>query len=317
MKAMAGRIAGGVVDTGAVGNGSVHPRNELNALSGDEWLYFTKSLWTTAYPSELGHALRKTHGANKPPRLMARLIEFFSQPGELVLDPFAGVGGTLLGAAICRQPRRALGFEIEPRWADVYAQVVREALGERDGLGPLLRDIGTADPGGTRSFDPRRVEMRVGDAARLLGGLADSEVDFIATDPPYNPQLRQTMAGGRLAERFANRRTDYAMVSDDPADLANSAGYGEYLERMGELLAGLRRVLRAGRYAVLIVRDAYQEGRYRFTAADLAARAERSGLVAKGDIVWSQAGARLRPYGYPHGFVPNIVHQHIVVLRAE
>ena len=77
-----------------------HPRNTLNELSGEEWLYFTKSVWTTAYPSELGHALRRQHGANKPPRLMARLIEFFTKTGELVLDPFAGVGGTLLGAAI-------------------------------------------------------------------------------------------------------------------------------------------------------------------------------------------------------------------------
>ena len=110
------------MDTGRVTDGtnageaksSVHPDNTLNELSGEEWLYFTKSLWTTAYPSELGHAARKAHGANKPPRLMARLIEFFTKPGELVLDPFAGVGGTLLGAAICRAPRRALGFEIDP-----------------------------------------------------------------------------------------------------------------------------------------------------------------------------------------------------------
>ena len=102
----------------------MHPDNTLNELTGEEWLYFTKSLWTTAYPSELGHAERKAHGANKPPRLMARLIEFFTKPGELVLDPFAGVGGTLLGAAICRSPRRALGFEIDQRWADVYASVV-------------------------------------------------------------------------------------------------------------------------------------------------------------------------------------------------
>ena len=40
------------------------------------------------------------------------------------------------------------------------------------------------------------------------------------------------------------------------------------------------------------------------------------GLVPKGDLVWYQAGTRLRPYGYPSGFVPNIVHQHILVLRA-
>src|SRR6185503_4555778 len=61
-----------------------HPDNTLNELSGEEWLYFTKSVLTTAYPSELGHAVRKAHGANKPPRLMARLIEFFSRTGELV-----------------------------------------------------------------------------------------------------------------------------------------------------------------------------------------------------------------------------------------
>jgi len=300
-----------------VGAGVVHPDNELNELGGDEWLYFTKSLWTTAYPSELGHGLRKQHGANKPPRLMARLIEFFSQPGELVLDPFAGVGGTLLGAAICRRPRQALGFELEQRWADVYEAVLREALGERDGMGPMLADLGMADPGGARTFDPAGSRMVVGDAAVLLRGLADSSVDMVATDPPYNPQLKQTMAGGKLAQTFANRRTDYAMVSNLEADLANSGSYGEYLDRMGAIFAELRRVLRSGGYALFIVRDAYQDGRYRFTAADLAHRAETAGFVPKGDIVWSQAGARLRPYGYPRSYVPNIVHQHIVVLRAD
>jgi DNA modification methylase len=289
----------------------------MNELSGEEWLYFTKSLWTTAYPSELGHPLRRQHGANKPPRLMARLIEFFTKPGELVLDPFAGVGGTLLGAAICRSPRRALGFEIEPRWAQVFAQVVREAQTERDGQGPLLRDLGNADPGGERSFDAGGVRLEIGDALTLLAEQAEGSVDFIATDPPYNPQLRLTMAGGKLAERFANRRTDYAMVTDDPADLANSATYDEFLDRMGEAFALLRRVLRDGRYAALIVRDAYQQGRYRFTAADLARRADAAGLVAKGNLVWYQAGTRLRPYGYPRAFVPNIAHQQIVILRAE
>jgi len=119
-----------------------HPRNTLNELSGEEWLYFTKSVWTTAYPSELGHDLRRQHGANKPPRLMARLIEFFTTSGELVLDPFAGVGGTLLGAAIARAPRRALGIELSAEWAAIYAQVVETARAERDGAGPVLADLG-------------------------------------------------------------------------------------------------------------------------------------------------------------------------------
>jgi DNA modification methylase len=302
---------------GAHTQAAVHPDNVLNELSGEEWLYFTKSLWTTAYPSELGHAARKAHGANKPPRLMAKLIEFFTKPGELVLDPFAGVGGTLLGASICRSPRRALGFEIEPRWAEVYESVVRDALAIQNGDASLLADLGSSDPGGPRHFDPAGSRFVVGDALALLASLEPASVDFVATDPPYNPQLKLTMAGGKLAKEFANRRTDYAMVTADPADLANSATYEEYLDRMERVLRELRRVLRDKRYATVIVRDAYQDGHYRFTGADLAARAERVGFVTKGDLVWYQAGARLRPYGYPRGFVPNIVHQHILVLRAE
>ena len=112
---------------------------------------------------------RKAHGANKPPRLMARLIEFFSRGGELVLDPFAGVGGTLLGAAICRAPRRALGLRD------------RAALGGglRGGRGRGARPSATASArccatsGDSRPGRAARVRRRsgcrmvVGDAAHL------------------------------------------------------------------------------------------------------------------------------------------------------
>jgi hypothetical protein len=126
-----------------------------------------------------------------------------------------------------------------------------------------------------------------------------------------------TMAGGVLSETHANRRTDYAMVTDSPDDLANAADYPAFLDRMGVAFGELLRVLRDGRYAVVIVRDAYQDGRYVFTGSDLAARASAAGFVPKGDLIWYQAGTRLRPYGYPRAFVPNIVHQHVLVLRKE
>jgi DNA modification methylase len=294
-----------------------HPDNTLNELSGEEWLYFTKSVWGTAYPSELGHELRKRHGANKPPRLMARLIEFFTSSGELVLDPFAGVGGTLLGAAIARGPRRAIGIEIEGRWVDLYEELVATLARERDGLGPLVADIGPADPGGTRSFSASGIEMRRGDAMLVLPELEAESVDFVATDPPYNVQLPITMAGGKLAESHANRRTDYAMVTEHAGDLANSSDYAAYLDRMELVFGQLARVLRRDRYAAVIVRDAYQDGHYVFTGSDLAERAIRAGFTIKGDVIWYQAGTRLRPYGYPRTYVPNIAHQHVLVMRRE
>src|SRR5207247_7707262 len=138
----------------------------------------------------------------------------FSKSGELVLDPFAGVGGTLLGAAIARGPRRALGIELDPRWIAIYDRVVGELASERDGSGPALADLGAADPGGPRGFDPSGVEIRMGDALAILPTLPEASVDFVATDPPYNLQLPMTMAGGALAEAYANRRTDYAMITD-------------------------------------------------------------------------------------------------------
>jgi DNA modification methylase len=270
----------------------VHPRNNLNDMSGEEWLYFTKSAITTSYPSEYGHDLRKAHGANKPPQLMKSLIGFFTKAGERVLDPFAGVGGTLIGAAICEPPRECVGIEINPGWIEVYRRVIEQSGGELRAY-PLLE----------------------GDCVEEMVRMEDASFDFIATDPPYNLHLDRTMCDGRYDAVHPNRRTDYDMRSRDPRDLANHGSYEAYLEGMEQVFAGCLRVLRPGRYMAVIVRNAYQKGEYIFTHADLARRAKAAGFVPKGEKVWYQAGTRLRPYGYPHAYVPNIAHQHIVILR--
>src|SRR6267143_3593943 len=276
------------------------PRNTLNELGGDRWLYFTKSVLQTSFPSELRHDLRKAHGANKPPQLMRMLIEFFTKGDGLVLDPFAGVGGTLLGAAIAKPPRRAVGIEVSPKWIEVYGNVT-QSLGNK-GL-PGLDGL----------------EMIQGDCLEEMRKFPENHFDFIATDPPYNVHFKITMSvakKGKYAD-FANRRTDYDMKSDDPRDLANLGGYAAYLDAMEKAFVECNRVLKPGKYMALIVRNAYQGGRYIMTHADLSQRAERAGFTTKGEIVWWQSGSRLRPYGYPFGYVPNIAHQYIVIFRKE
>jgi len=52
----------------------------------------------------------KIHPFEKPQDLLHHLIKSASDPGELVLDPFAGSGSTLLAARDLR--RRSLGFEL-------------------------------------------------------------------------------------------------------------------------------------------------------------------------------------------------------------
>jgi len=114
---------------------------------------------------------------------------------------------------------------------------------------------------------------------------------------------------------FANRNTDYDMRSDDPRDLANMQSYGAYLDSIESILEECFRVLGPRKYMTIIIRNAYQNSEYIFTHVDIARRAKKCGFVPKGEIVWYGTGTRLRPYGYPYAYVPNIAHQYIIVLQ--
>jgi site-specific DNA-methyltransferase (adenine-specific) len=62
------------------------------------------------------------HGCQMPEQLLSRIIRVSSNPGELVLDPFAGSGSTLVVAK--KLERDYLGFELSKN----YANRVRKRL---------------------------------------------------------------------------------------------------------------------------------------------------------------------------------------------
>lgn len=57
------------------------------------------------------------HPAAKPVALLAELMMLFSDPGEVVLDPFAGDGGVLVAAHLLG--REAIGIELDEKWCNV------------------------------------------------------------------------------------------------------------------------------------------------------------------------------------------------------
>src|SRR6202022_2793328 len=77
------------------------------------------------------------HGCQMPEQLLGRIIKVSSNPGALVLDPFAGSGTTLVVAK--KLARRWLGFELSKNYAD-QAQARFAAIAEGDPL------IGPEDP---------------------------------------------------------------------------------------------------------------------------------------------------------------------------
>lgn len=68
----------------------------------------------------------RMHTTQKPVALMEALIRDFTNPGELICDPFAGSGTTLLAAT--RLGRRSIGWEKD---ADTHAKALRRLQGEK------------------------------------------------------------------------------------------------------------------------------------------------------------------------------------------
>ena len=68
----------------------------------------------------------KLHPTQKPLCVLTPLIQCFSRPGDLVLDPFCGSGSMLLAAKL--QARRFIGIELAQHyWQIAHDRVLRRA----------------------------------------------------------------------------------------------------------------------------------------------------------------------------------------------
>lgn len=76
----------------------------------------------------------------KPVRLMRQIVRDYSRPGDLVCDPCAGGGTTLLAA--CKEGRTAIGAELDPTTA---LRAVKRLL-HADLTPPLFADIERDQP---------------------------------------------------------------------------------------------------------------------------------------------------------------------------
>lgn len=79
------------------------------------------------------------HPTEKPWRLMRDIILDFTAPGDLILDPFAGSGTTLVAAALTG--RRAIGIEQNPDYFAMAEARVRKAVRFAESNGAQLKSL--------------------------------------------------------------------------------------------------------------------------------------------------------------------------------
>ncbi len=93
-----------------------------STISRDEFLEFTKSVWT--FPAE--PARKIGHPAPFPVELPYRLIQLYTYRGEVVLDPFMGSGQTAIAAL--KADRHYAGYEIEEEYVKLSEMRINEFL---------------------------------------------------------------------------------------------------------------------------------------------------------------------------------------------
>lgn len=70
-------------------------------------------------------AMRSGHPTQKPLALMEKLVRLFTDPGETILDPFAGSGTT--GVAAIRLGRNFIGWEKDPKYHAISLRRLKNA----------------------------------------------------------------------------------------------------------------------------------------------------------------------------------------------
>ena len=298
-------------------NGIKNKGNRLgfNDLTPSEWAVLSKNVLT---PDDLGsdkdfnalwnnlssprNEYQKAHGAVFPVKLAERLIKMYSKSGDVVFDPFLGIGSTLIAAKI--QRRNGVGIELNPK----FVAIAKNWLAEECGLWSEDEDIRVIND----------------DCRNVLEYVAPCSIQVTVTSPPYADFIQRS-----LADRAKTHKTSFIVTennstvkqySEEDRDFGNLS-YPIFLEQIKEILAKNLTITKKGGYSAWVVKD-YRDTKHKIPYipfhSDLARVGEEVGWKYHDLIIWDQsAQRRLVLLGFPSVLYTNQNCSFIVVFRKS
>lgn len=203
-----------------------HPFNDLDLSRWREYEdVLTDSLWLLGRRDNDGMHTPEYWG-NFVPQIPRQALLRFSRRGEVVVDPFAGLGTTLIEAK--RLGRHSIGVELVPWVAERARWLVTLEEGAHDVHAEVL--VG----------DSRAPETAQG-VRNLLARWGFPRAHLLILHPPYHDIIR---------------------FSQDPRDLSNAPSERAFYKMFGEVVDNFLPLLEDGRYLVLVVGDKYSRGQW-------------------------------------------------------
>ncbi|MCN0155107.1 DNA methyltransferase [Salinispora arenicola] len=209
-----------------------------------------------------------THPGKMLPTIARYAINTYTDPGDLVLDPMAGIGTTMVEAM--HLDRHGVGIEYEQRWATLAA--VNLTLAERRGA-----------PGTGRVYtgDSRQLPA-------LLPPQIHGKVALVVTSPPYGPSTHGQVRTpgprhGKIHKIHHHYGTSDNLAYRDHDTLATG---------LTDILTGCRTVLRPGGHLIITARPYRSHGELIDIPGMIVAAGHAAGLELVEECIALIAGVR-------------------------
>ncbi len=270
--------------------GKYDKRNKLNNLTGTEWLKLTKSFWLSEKCKEDKFAFK--HPAPFLIKDIEKLISMFTKKEMTVLDPFSGVGTTLL--ACHNLKRKGVGIDLSKQ----YCKLAKDRLAE---------------------FGIKKGQNVInGDSLKEIPKIK-GKIDYCVTSPPYHNILKNNGQGLRAKkeDQRSGSRIGVEYYSNDKNDLGNQKDYNGFLNIFGSIMANVYEKLKDGRYTSIIISDFTVEKKEVCVQSDIVQLMNNIGFEFSGTTILLQNNKPLYPFGYPYAYKINHQHQNIITFKKK
>ena len=269
------------------------PNTRLNDLSGTEWIKRTISWFTLSVRRR--NASEMQHPGKFPEELAARFVSFFTQENQWVIDPFLGVGSTLVA---CEQlKRKGVGIEINEKFAATAEEVLSSSGGNQQVL------VGNAL-----------------DLDNILHVAFDDVPQFqlCVTSPPYWNMLAKHRGGSNSQHRERKEKgLPLVYSSDIEGDISSIEDYDEYLDTVVRVFVKLKDFLVEKAHLVVVLQNIRADtGEFVPIAWDFAGTMQDHFKVLQ-EQVWCQKDKRAGIWGYPSTYVSNVHHHYCLIFQNE
>lgn len=210
--------------------------------------------------------------------------------GKMILDPFLGVGSTIIGAY---KENNIIGIELNPEYVNLTYERIN-----------FLEIKGALD----------KSKIVCGNSLSQIKNI-DKKVDVVITSPPYFNILKNKTSGVRTDSSQSRQGIEY--YSENKEDIGNCDNYEEYLKAIKSMFVDINMKMSKNGEVYLIISDFTINKKETDVHSDFVRILNDAGYVYCGTSYILQNQKAIYPFGYPYKIVLNHIYQYIIKFRKE